>query len=362
MIFMLLKIFTFNAKNRNNRNFFKEFSFNYYNLKRRYSMKKTKKFILILILLAIIPMFMFSETINGDEIIKKINEGKEVMIENFDIRGDIDFRKIKDFTLKKKINGIFKSEKEYTYHIKVPVILKNCRIYGKVIGYFYDDYTKTLYKTNFYEIVEFKGTIFYSEVYFKYTEFFKDSDFSKSVFKSEALFKYAKFDGNSNFSSNKFENEANFKYAKFKNILVDFKKSKFFREANFKYTKFNYKADFSDSYFSRVANFKFASFFDLAIFKASTFEGEPNFKYCKFNEYADFSNSKFKKEANFKYTKFYNGLSFENTIFEKGANFKYTKFTSPFNKKGIRINGEINLKYAQFNGKSLNCYFFTQNN
>ncbi len=306
---------------------------------RRNSMINIKKVTLILILLAIISMLIYSETIKGDEIIKKINEGKAVIIENSDIRGDIDFRKVNNFTIKKKINGIFKSEKEYTYHIKVPIILRNCKVYGKVIGYYYDDFTKTLYKTNFNEKVEFKGTTFYSDVYFKYTEFFKDSDFSKSEFNGKSLFKYAKFDGKANFSFCKYENDANFKYAKFR-----------------------FETDFSNSDFFDTANFKFARFYDLSIFKKSTFEGEANFKYTKFQEFVDFSDSKFIRTANFKFTKFYSGLSFENTLFEKGVNFKYTRFTSPFKKKGLIIKGPVDLKYAKFNGKSLNYYFFTQNN
>ena len=217
-----------------------------------------KKYLVFLLVLILVPLFgEAAGQVSAKKIIDQINRGDKVMYENAVITGELSFVSIKDFEKKKE--GF--TSKKFTYHVRVPVIFKNCEFEGDVLAYYHDKdenethmamfHKDTLFQgctfkqksafkySKFYKAAGFPGNKYYEEALFKYAEFSEDTEFVKSVFKDDANFKYAEFPENADFSMSEFSSEANFKYTKFKRA-VNFEKSRFDEECDFKYTKFKF--------------------------------------------------------------------------------------------------------------------------
>lgn len=214
-----------------------------------------KKLTLLLAGIMITLGLFAQKNISADDILKMIDNGQAVKIENATITGDLNLSKIQDKERIKK-KGISNGNDVYECHVQVPLHFRNCTFKGQFIGYLHEDWSDELYNAMFHESVSFEGCVFEKEFLVKYSEFAAAANFPGNTFKAEALFKYTEFSGNVDFSKSIFEEEANFKYAEFPDKST-FANSKFEEEANFKYTEFEEDADFSGSYFDDDATFKY---------------------------------------------------------------------------------------------------------
>jgi hypothetical protein len=255
--------------------------------------KIMKKTTLIVIILLLIPVFVFSQTsVKAKDIIEKINKGESVKYENAVITGELDFTSIDDVTPDRKnnrsIRNIFNFNETETFwcNIESPVTFISCTFKDGVIGYVNDDFDNTVHNAVFHEDAIFTGCTFEEESAFKYVKFKKNADFEKTTFEEEAFFKYTEFSREISFSG-----------------------STFYDDANFKYTKFPEKAHFDNTKFRYNANFKYAEFPEGVTFDNAEFRREAGFGYTKFNEPVSFKNVDFGRDVDFRYTKI-NGRSF----------------------------------------------------
>ena len=76
------------------------------------------------------------KTMDADQIISMIDEGKAVRLENVTIKGNLGFVKVQD--REKKSGSMFGTD-TYESHINVPVSFTNCTFDDDVIAYFNDD-------------------------------------------------------------------------------------------------------------------------------------------------------------------------------------------------------------------------------
>lgn len=238
-------------------------------------MKRTT--VLILIVLFISVSALAQSRVNAKDIIKSIDEGKDISYSGVVIAGDLDLTTLQD---KEPDNKNRRSNKTFWYHVRVPLNFENCTFEDDVIAYYNDDRKNETHNAVFHESVSFNGCKFQGISAFKYSKFHKGADFSRTSYRKEALFKYAKFTAEISFAGSTFSNDANFKY-----------------------TKFPEKANFSDVKFHDLANFKYTEFPEGVSFKDTVFAGDANFKYTKFYEPFDFDGAEFEDDVDFKYTK-----------------------------------------------------------
>lgn len=137
---------------------------------------------------------------------------------------------------------------------------------------------------------------------------------------------------------------------------VIFKDCEFEQKAMFKYSDFEMDADFSGTKFNGDSTFKYAKFERDIDFQNSLFDEPATFKYAKFDRFVSFKNSIFKESAVFKYTEFKDGVSFNNVRFEEDLNIKYTKVNGEFDINNMDVAYDIDAKYTSINGKSFSKY------
>lgn len=285
-------------------------------------MKKIATLTLILFLLpALLPA---QQQVEAEDILKQLNQGKAVKLENAEIVGDLELIYLEEVTekkpdgrkttwaeIKKEQRRRWHSTRVFWAHVRSPLVFINCTFTGHVLAYEHKDRINETYNVVFHEDVTFEGCRFQEKSAFKYCVFEESASFKETSYRDEALFKYSRFSGNVSFSGSSFQDPANFKY-----------------------TKFPGKADFS----------------------GSRFQDEAVFKYTKFHGNVDFSGAEFRDEADFKYTKFPQGVTFDNVVFERFLNFKYAEFDDPFHFENVEIKGDVDLKYTRYEGKSFSRY------
>jgi uncharacterized protein YjbI with pentapeptide repeats len=244
--------------------------------------------------------------VRAEDILRSIDAGQVVEYVGVKIVGDLDLTSIRDREPAEGSWSFFGLGREYVYHVRSPLIFRDCIFDGDVIGYRQDSWGNQAHIVLFHENVIFQQCEFRRASAFKYSKFFAGADFRNSVFHEEALFKYAHFSAYTSFVGSKFSGSANFKYA-----------------------HFSTEARFADCAFSDDANFK----------------------YTNFSDAVDFTGSIFHHEADFKYTRFPQGASFVNAIFRGGANFKYARFSEPSDFEGMRIEASADFKYTKLEGR-----------
>ncbi|MDJ1479578.1 pentapeptide repeat-containing protein [Cytophagaceae bacterium YF14B1] len=238
---------------------------------------------LLFLLMTILPSFVFAQkSIDAQEIITKINEGKAVSYENVTITGKLDLTRLKNMELQNK--GMEKyvggDQKQYISTVEVPVTFRNCTFTGDVIGYYSNNEEHELYQADFTENVAFENCTFEDASAFKYSHFEKGFSFAGSTFNQLALFKYTKFGQFANFSGARFKNGSDFKYVKFSEG-VSFENAVFERDADFKYTSFSEKSSFRNAQFKGFANMKYTKFDKDTELSGAVFNGGEDFKYAK---------------------------------------------------------------------------------
>lgn len=260
---------------------------------------------MIIFMLLTVSAFAQSR-VKAEDILTSIDEGQVVEYTGVEIIGDLDITSIKDGTQDTGFWRFFGFSRDSRYHVRIPLIFRDCIFRGDVIAYRHDRWNRTTHNVSFHENVSFHGCEFMGRSAFKYAEFSRLAHFGNTTFHQEALFKYAEFLAEASFAGSNFSNGANFKYA-----------------------KFSTEVSFADS----------------------TFADEADFKYTKFAETVDFTQVKFRDDANFKYTKFPRGVSFRNSIFQGDADFKYTDFFEPFDFEGMEFQDSADFKYTKLEGK-----------
>lgn len=170
-------------------------------------MKFVKKIILVSILIMLItPVLSFAQsTIRADEVIDKINRGKNVYYKDVIIKGDLDFTKINDTD--REDTNVFRS------YVNSSITFIDCTLNGEVIAY--KKSNQYYYKTMFQRNVTFKDTKFKDVVNFRAAQFTGIISFSGSVFNENVSFRNAQCIGYANFKSTEFNNYANFKNVQF---------------------------------------------------------------------------------------------------------------------------------------------------
>jgi len=259
-----------------------------------------KKTITLILCLCLTTVAIAQKTINAEDIMADITEGKNISYNNVTINGDLDFTFMDDAMKKlpkKRKNNWWNgnSTNEVDYTITVDISFTNCVFKNDVLAYIPDEDSGYTFTADFNENAIFKNCKFEGKAMFKYSSFEKDSDFSGAIFEDDTTFKYAKFFRNS---------------------------------------------DFSNTQYAEAATFK----------------------YSEFNRNVSFANSVFEDSAVFKYTKFKDGVSFKNVSFEEDLNIKYMKVSGDFNITGMKVAYDIDSKYTKINGKGFSKYLLESRN
>ena len=259
-----------------------------------------KKTITLILCLCLTTVAIAQKTINAEDIMADIKEGKNISYSNVTIDGDLDFTLMDDAMKKlpkKRKNNWWNgnSTNEVDYTITVDISFTNCVFKNDVLAYIPDEDSGYTFTADFNENAIFKNCKFEGKAMFKYSSFEKDSDFSGAIFEDDTTFKYAKFFRNSDFSNTQYAEAATFKYSEFKRNV-------------------------------------------------------------------SFANSVFEDSAVFKYTKFKDGVSFKNVSFEEDLNIKYMKVSGDFNITGMKVAYDIDSKYTKINGKGFSKYLLESRN
>ncbi len=262
-----------------------------------------KKFAPMIFAILLLAVSAFAQSrVKAEDILRSINEGRVVEYAGIEIIGDLDMTSIQDGAQDTGFWRFFGFSRDSRYHVRIPLIFRDCIFRGDVIAYRHDRLGRAAYNVSFHENVSFHGCEFMGKSAFKYAEFYRLADFTNATYHQEALFKYAEFFAEASFAG-----------------------SNFFNGADFKYAKFSTETSFADSTFADEADFKYTRFPEAVDFTRVTFRDDVNFKYAKFPRGVSFRNSVFQGDADFKYTDFFEPFDFEGTEFQDSADFKYTK-------------------------------------
>ena len=242
--------------------------------------------------------------VQAKEILRMIESGEDVVIENGVIRGYLDLNKAH---LKKDDGGKF---------IVKPLIKV---ISSEILG-----------------TVNFNNTVFLGNVDFSRTKFEDDVNFIDSQFKFSSRFFRAEFNRDANFCDAKFNRS-------------DFKRVKFFSDANFTGAQFEVDADFAKAEFCDFASFEKVEF-KMARFLGVLFGGVTNFKGVLFTDNAYFGDADFIVGVAFEGGQFGNDTDFARANFKGYTNFMKVQFRGINNFMGAKFGDTADFGEAQFIG------------
>jgi len=193
-----------------------------------------------------------TRTVSADWVLKRIQEGKKVRLNNALIEGDLDLKKldlqtqhIERTEVQKRLMGLAEDVKI----VQSPIRITNSTIQ---------------------EQLDFSNSIFSGHAMFRGTTFSRIAVFSGTTFNGNASFSYSIFSGHALFSEAIFRGDARF-------TRVTFSRGALFNEATFR----RY-AMFSGSFFSDDALFDGATFIRNALFDGATFRSNAFFQGAKF--------------------------------------------------------------------------------
>jgi len=307
-----------------------------------------------------------SHVIKGDDIIDVIRKtDKKIDIKNSIITGGLNFNKLQEILLTKKLlpsswsdekkkKFIQKNSELFTsyYYVNNSINIVGCEIYISPQNF----RSITAERTFFQKKISFNGSTFSGDSYWNNAILIKACLFNETKFLGKSHFTDVFFYGSTNFQDAFFGshgavfikshfcgNQTRFAGAHFR--FASFRKAEFLGEVDFSYTSYSEEAYFTDINFYKNASFV-ESDFKVAVFIKSIFHGNVNFQKSKM-KMASFQSVLFKKEANFNKSDFTETTYFKNAIFQKIADFSGCQF---------KCTG-INFKSVIFNGDAL----FTDN-
>ncbi len=269
-------------------------------------MKKIHYFTILLIIFAVgcnsNKSTNFGKEVKAEQIIELLNNGKNILLVEKTIIGDLDFTKID--------NKYARTQNIIIANIENSVSFIKCKFEGNIIAFNVDDSKK-----GFFSIFE------------------KNLTFSECIFKGEVNFRQTEIKGLSNFSKSTFEKKASFEGVVFNSLNTFFNDVFFEDEAKFTSSSFMGKTTFMNTNFSKKTGFNNAFFMKNVNFSSTNFKGYTNF-------YSIHSNSDFI----INYANFHNEIIFGNSRF-----FGRTEFIKTFSKEKITIKDNIFYFDTKFN-------------
>lgn len=356
--------------------------------------------------------------INAQWINEAIKNGKNIIIENAIIEGDLGFSVVPIQPIEDIRNDILDHEEKSVLHgksifnvrhITSQIIINNSSIksdlYVRRSGD--EENCTTIFQNDFilndciiegdadFSLAIFKRWVsFYSSTFKGKASFFiatfKDvANFVGTIFNGETTFMYATFQGYKAFGS-PFKFMVDFSETIFKdktyfgktifNDDVDFTRATFKSYADFGNATFNGWAHFEKATFKGYAGFGYAFFLNGANFEEATFMGRTSFICASFTSnktparipyksMASFNNATFKDDADFQYTTFEDKATFDRTTFENmvsysGGNFKVTvDFNGTIFSDAVDLRkanySKLNISWRQLKGP-LDKYLFNE--
>lgn len=257
--------------------------------------------------------------IDADVIIKTINKGKPVLIQDKIISGDLDFTKIQSVS-------VFSTSQKIA-SIDVPVTFLKCIFLGKVITNAQTD--KAVVTTHFKDNLTFEGCDFRAVADFSNSEVDGMVNFTAAVFNENAFFNNMNFGGSRNyFTSCRAEKNfsmqeaviagsCDFFQAQYKGKL-SFQSTCFGGTAQFSNLKSLGKSDFSLTVFRNNVLFTYAEFGNEFRFSDSRCMGNCDLVSVSFAENALICNSLFYGSVNLNNTTPGKNLDLSGTFFAAG--------------------------------------------
>jgi uncharacterized protein YjbI with pentapeptide repeats len=216
---------------------------------------------LLSVMLAFAVTAAAQSKIKAADIVKQINDGRDVVYTNVEIEGNLDLTDLANRTEARHVSNRhrnFDSDNDDTFvsTVKVSMTFTNCTFLGAVLAYYHLNHGEETFIANFEKGVVFKNCTFNNDAEFKYTQFDGVATFAGSIFKGEANFKYADFSSGPSFAGAKFEDDADFKYTQFP-VETSFQQATFYGMANFKYSKFTTPLNLESIAFKGGEDFKY---------------------------------------------------------------------------------------------------------
>ncbi|GHN03001.1 hypothetical protein WSM22_44900 [Cytophagales bacterium WSM2-2] len=198
--------------------------------------------------------------VNASDIIKQINEGRDVSYSNAVIEGNLDLTNLTNRVEKRHsgshTNAMRHDNQFFVSTVTVALTFTNCTFSGDVIAFYSTCCGDQTYAANFEKDVIFKNCTFNQASEFKYSEFAQAASFSGSMFNDVANFKYAEFANGPAFDNVNFDSGADFKYTEFPKE-TSFEKATFNDMADFKYSKFTSPLNMTGTTFQGHGEFKY---------------------------------------------------------------------------------------------------------
>jgi hypothetical protein len=216
--------------------------------------------------------------VQAKEILRMIERGEDVEIENRVIKGDLDLSELalKEVRVERNHDEINMGANEYAKCVVSSIKIKRCIIENFV------NFSNAIFQKRvrfddaiFHENVSFKGSKFYEEISFFNTQFDGHVDFDYAQSSHLFVFILVNFSGIVRISSAHFEGVAQFTRTAFEDNAI-FIGSQFHADAIFGRSQFD-----GDAYFG-----------------SARFEGNANFSNVRFGKYLDFTAAKFEKNLN----------------------------------------------------------------
>jgi len=198
--------------------------------------------------------------VKASDILKQINEGRDVVYTNEEVEGNLDLTDLANRTevhhADRWAHNFGGDNDTYASTVKVLLNFTNCTFLGDVLAYHHVNHSEETYVANFDKDVVFKNCNFKYAAEFKYSQFEGVATFTGSTFNREATFKYAEFSSGPSFANAKFEDGADFKYTQFP-VETSFQQATFYGMANFKYSKFRSPVNIESIAFKGSEDFKY---------------------------------------------------------------------------------------------------------
>ena len=261
----------------------------------------------VLVVLAVLTSVQAQELreVPASDILKQIENGEDIFLENVRIIGDLDCSKIALETV-----PVARSEEEikhYSLKEELKIVESEIKIRKSV---FEDDvdFSNTQFRKEF----DIRGTTILGKNNFRGADFNGDAVFWVADFNCHAYFLGANFNCHANFAYAFFSDNAYFDVAVFSDY-ASFEDAIFSGEADFERAVFSDYADFDDAVFSDYADFE-GAVFSKAEFDDAVFSDYASFEDAIFSDYADFDDAYLGSSAEFNSTEF-NKVSFTGTTF-----------------------------------------------
>ena len=142
-----------------------------------------KKYAPIMIIFMLLTVSAFAQCrVKAEDILGSIDEGQVVEYTGVEIIGDLDITSIKDGIQDTGFWRFFGFSRDLRYHVRIPLIFRDCIFRGDVIAYRHDRWNRTTHNVSFHENVSFHGCEFMGRSAFKYAEFLAEASFAGSNF------------------------------------------------------------------------------------------------------------------------------------------------------------------------------------